>query len=247
MSLLLGFDERVACLEQDAARLCFVAGESLAAPVPSCPGWSGGDLAKHVAEVFTFFSHQLASGDPSERKEPPTYEEGEQADPVEWLDAASAVLVEVLLDLGPDEPCWNWSGVDLDAGWVARRMSLEAAVHRYDGELAAKDPTPVAAGLAVDGIDERLEVYLRSDLAELPRSGLGGPLCLACSDVPASWVIEVTNGRLKVREGTGPAAAVLRGTASQLFLFSWNRVRPEELELTGDPEVAAAWAKLPCA
>jgi uncharacterized protein (TIGR03083 family) len=247
VSLLLGFDERVACIEQDAARLGLVTAESLTSPVPSCPGWSGRDLARHVAEVFTFFSHQLASGDPSQSREPPVYEEGEQADPVEWLDAASAVLVEVLVDLGPDEPCWNWSGVDLDAGWVARRMSLEVAIHRYDGELAANDPNPVAPGLAVDGIDERLEVYLRSDLAELPRGGLGGPLCLACSDVPASWVIEVSGGRLKVREGTGPAAAVLRGSASDLFLFSWNRLSPESLELTGDPAVAAAWAKLPCA
>ena len=39
-------------------------------------------------------------------------------------------------------------------------MALEAAVHRYDAELAHRDPTPVADDLAVDGIDEVLRVML---------------------------------------------------------------------------------------
>ncbi len=246
MTLLLGFEERIGCIVDNSARLCQTASGALELPVPTCPGWTVRQLTEHMAGVFTFFSHQLAVGDPRNRREPPAYDSQECADPVEWLDAASEVLVESLKELGPDEPCWNWSGEDLDSGWVARRMALEVALHRYDGELAVGDPRPVSAFLAVDGIDERLEVFLRSDIEQAPEASLGGPLCLCCEDVAASWVIEAGGGRLKVREGAGPAAAVLRASASQLFLFSWNRVPPDCLQLTGDPAVAAAWADLPC-
>jgi uncharacterized protein (TIGR03083 family) len=242
---LLSFEERVVSIAENSERLCGLADELLEASIPTCPGWSGRQLLEHVAGVFTFFSHQLATGDPERRREPPAYSSEEQSEPVEWLAAAAEVLVESLGDLGPDEPCWNWSGVDLDSGWVARRMALEVAVHRYDGELGVGDPRPVSTLLALDGIDERLEVFLRPELTEAPGASLGGPICLSCEDVSASWVVEAAGGRLKVRECAGPASAVLRGSASQLFLFSWNRIAPESLELTGDPEVARAWSVLP--
>lgn len=239
------FEDRVAAIETEASRLSAAVAERLEAPVPSCPGWSGRDLVGHVARVFTFFAHQLASGDPSAAHEPEPYEASEAADVIEWLDAATGVLVGALGELGPEEPCWNWSGNDLDSGWVARRMSLEVAVHRYDGELTAGEGMPIDTALAVDGIDERLEVHLRTDLPESPGATLGGPLCLCCSDDGAAWVVEVGGGRLRTRRGSGPAAAVLRGSASDLFLFTWNRIGTDHLELTGDRSVVDAWSSLP--
>lgn len=245
MTVLPGFEERVNALEEESARLGLVIAPALAEKVPSCPGWTGRELAEHVAGVLTFWAHQLASGDPTERHVPPSYDSSAASDPVEWLDAATAVLVEALGEMGPDEPCWNWSGVELHSGWVARRMALELAVHRFDGELTVGETTAIASALAVDGIDERLEVHLRTDVPDAPESGLGGPICLSCSDAEAAWVVEVGNGRFRSRHGAGPAAAVLRGPASDLFLFTWNRVGLELLDLTGDRSVAEAWATLP--
>jgi hypothetical protein len=57
--------------------------------------------------------------------------------------------------------------------------------------------------------------------------------------------VEIGMGRLRVREGRGPASACLLGPASHLLLFVWNRIGVEGLELTGDPAVASAWAGLP--
>jgi uncharacterized protein (TIGR03083 family) len=239
------FEERVNAVEDESARLSSVIADVLDAQVPSCPEWSARELAQHVAGVFTFWAHQLASADPTERRDPPGYESIAASDPVAWLDAATGVLVESLSELGPDEPCWNWSGTDLDSGWVARRTALEIAIHRYEGELAARTTTAIATALAVDGIDERLEVHLRADVPECPEVSLGGPICLSCSDVDAAWVVEVGGGRLRTRRKPGPAAAVLRGSASDLFLFSWNRIGTEALELTGERSVAEAWASLP--
>ena len=103
----------------------------------------------------------------------------------------------------------------------------------------------LAVAFAVDGIEERLEVHLRHGLARSPEAGLGGTLCLVCSDVDAAFVVEAGGGRLRWRRGRGPADAALVGTASQLFLFSWNRFPLEALSLTRRQEVVSAWAGLP--
>jgi hypothetical protein len=78
----------------------------------------------------------------------------------------------------------------------------------------------------------------------MPDASLGGPICLACSDTDNAWTVEIGGGKIRVRDGRGPAVAYLSGTASALFLFVWNRVTPDDLELTGDRGVAYAWAKL---
>jgi len=247
MISLPSFEERVAAIDREAGRLVTVISDVLDEPVPTCPGWTGRDLAGHVAAVFGFWAHQLTAGDPAERHEPPRYDGDADtgAEAVEWLDAAAAGLVESLNELGPDEPCWNWSGADLESAWVARRMALEIAVHRYDGELVAGDPTEIERALAVDGIDEKIGVHLESDVPDYRSVSLGGPICLCCSDAEAAWVVEVGNRKLRHRHGAGPAAAVVRGTASDVFLFTWNRVGLDRLELTGDRSVAEAWSLLP--
>src|SRR5436309_8128038 len=40
------------CLASDFARLRAVVPIDLAAPVPSCPGWTVADLTRHVGEVY---------------------------------------------------------------------------------------------------------------------------------------------------------------------------------------------------
>lgn len=241
----LSFGEHLDAITTEADRLAAVTGGILEAKVPSCPDWSVRDLLDHLWHVFTFWHAQVAANDPNEPREPGDRTIPEDEDPGEWLLDAAAHLVAALEIAGAESACWNWSGNDFDTAWVARRMALETAVHRYDGELAAGMSTPVEAGLAADGIDERLFVHLRVDLPEEPEATLGGSLCLACSNVDAAWVVEAGGGSLRVREGRGPASACLSGTASQLFLFCWNRLGVGDVELTGDPAVAAAWASLP--
>jgi uncharacterized protein (TIGR03083 family) len=238
-------DGYTAAIESGAARLASAVSDVLAEPVPSCPEWVGRDLVEHVGGVFAFWREQVLAADPSARHETADRTIPDGASPTEWLESVAASLVSVIEQAGADSPCWNWAGEDLDSGWVARRMALETAVHRYDAELTARDPTPVRSDLAVDGIDERLMVHLRADVPENPSATLGGSLCLACSDADAAWVVEVGQGQLHVRGGRGPASAYVRGNASDLFLFSWNRVGLGQLDLTGDKEVASAWATLP--
>ncbi|MCU1495292.1 MAG: hypothetical protein JWO62_3056 [Acidimicrobiaceae bacterium] len=239
----LAFASYLDVVGEEAERLSDVGSSGLAPSVPTCPDWTVADLIAHVADVYRHWSAQLEAAEPEEAAEvtdsPPS------DDVLATLDHEAAHLLRALERAGPDSPCWNWSGSDLVSGWVARRMAHETAVHRFDGERAYGRGTPVETELAVDGVDERIEVHLVVDVVETPSASLGGSLCMVCTDADAAWVLDVADGRVRWRRGRGPADVVLVGTASELLLFSWNRVELDVLEVTGRREVAAAWRTLP--
>ncbi len=240
----LDYGSHLAALERECDVIIDASGEALDLPVPTCPDWNVSDLVGHLGDVFSFWRTQLETASPEGPAEPASRGVPPGVDMVEWLSAACAKLLSSLAVRDPEDRCWNWSGTELTAEWVCRRMALEAAVHRYDVELSIGSPTPIARDLAVDGIDEWIGVHLATEVPEAPGVSLGGVLCLACADAGAAWTVEVTTGRLRWRDGRGPADAVLVGPASDLYLYCWNRRPLEVLELTGNRAVAAAWSAL---
>src|SRR5690606_4587906 len=74
-----------------------------------------------------------------------------------WVRDGIDGLVEALEATDPDAPMATWAGEQPGSFWP-RRMALEAALHRVDAQLAVGAPTPVATGLALDGIDELFTV-----------------------------------------------------------------------------------------
>ncbi|MGA3215338.1 MAG: maleylpyruvate isomerase family mycothiol-dependent enzyme [Acidimicrobiales bacterium] len=241
----LDYESHQEALRRECELIVDAGGEDLGVPVPTCPEWRLSDLLGHLGDVFSFWRVQLEAGSPEVPTEPGATGVPPGAGLVDWLEGTCADLQGALAERDPEEPCWNWSGADLTAGWVCRRMALEAAVHRYDTELAVSSPTPIARELAIDGIDEWISVHLATDIPEAPDANLGGVLCLACLDDAAAWTVEIAAGRLRWREGRGPADAVLVGPASDLYLYCWNRRSLEALELTGSRDVALAWTSLP--
>jgi len=94
-------------LADEVRRLRVLAGGDLTAPVPTCPGWSVGDLVAHVARGF-----RTVVGKESE---PP------DTTAVTALDQSYAALSAAFAD----RP---------DRFWI-RRMAQEAAIHRFDAEV----------------------------------------------------------------------------------------------------------------
>ncbi len=217
----------------------------LEAHVPTCPEWRLLDLLGHLGDVYGFWRTQLEAASPDGPSEPVSTGAPSGVALLDWFEATCSELQEALASREGGEPCWNWSGAELTAAWVGRRMALETAVHRYDTELSLGSPTPIGRELAIDGIDEWITVHLATDVPEAPEVSLGGVLCLACADDAAAWTVEVAGGRLRWREGRGPADAVLVGPASDLYLYCWNRRSLEALDLTGNRDVAANWTSLP--
>lgn len=241
---MLSFTSHLEAISTEAARLVEVATISGDLDLPYCPGWVTEDLVAHLTGVYRDWVTQLQIGDDSQRSATAAeiYPRAGVAD----LEVAVDDLTSQLARLGKEAPCWNWTGNDLDAGWVARRMALETAIHRVDVESARNSPSEVAPDLALDGIDEKFEVHLHYDLRVNPTATLHGSICFVAKDSTEAWTISVDKGRLRLRYGRGPASVAIVGTASEIFKFVWNRAPLTSFDLTGDAQVARYWRDLPC-
>ena len=137
--------------------------EGLAAPVPTCPGWTVADLIRHMGEVYLHKTLAMRLGDfPGEQDWPA---EVEALPPLDLLDRAYADLVAELTTRDPDSPAPSWYRPEPTVGFWRRRMAQETVIHRLDAELAAQAATgravsPVPDDIAADGVDEVLVRFL---------------------------------------------------------------------------------------
>ncbi|MGH9009009.1 MAG: maleylpyruvate isomerase family mycothiol-dependent enzyme, partial [Acidimicrobiia bacterium] len=112
-----------------------------------------------------------------------------------------------------------------------------------DAESAAgRPPTTVEpAELASDGIDEFLAFLpIRAGRNGIP---LSGSYHFHTTDVPGEWVAAFADGNIEIRREHAKADTAVRGPASDLELFLYNRRNSDGLEIFGDPAHMAAWSK----
>jgi len=149
--------------------------------------------------------------------------------------AASSAELEVALDgAEPAEPVWTWAP-RRDVAFVLRRQVVEAVVHTADLELVLDDLRPIPADVALDAIDEWLEVELPAALPDGPPAG-AHPVVLHAVDADAERTLF---------PGTRPfPIAVLTGNAGDLLLALWRRLGIEILTVDGDPATAGAMLNL---
>jgi uncharacterized protein (TIGR03083 family) len=213
------------------------------APVPTCPDWKVADLCRHQGRVFRWMSFMIENK-VTEYTSPKAIEaEAEQAEPLAWLDEGAAQALAFFRSADPETPVWNWvAGEPAPAAFWYRRLAHETVIHRIDAESAAgRPPTRVEpAELASDGIDEFLDF--------LPiRAGRGGGIPLEGSyhfhttDVPGEWVVAFADGKPEIRREHAKADLAVRGPASDLELFLYNRRDSEGLEIFGDEARMTAW------
>ncbi len=167
----------------------------------------------------------------------PPMPKGEEA--IAAFDDRSGALADALEALPEDFPIWNWFGIEPPIpGFYHRRMAQETAVHRWDAQAAAGTTAPIDTALAVDGIDELLRSFLSFAGAD---AELGGSIHLHATDADSEWLVRREHGKLVATPEHGKADVAVRGTASDLLLFIWNRVPASALDLAGDPAVADHW------
>ncbi|WP_367132880.1 maleylpyruvate isomerase family mycothiol-dependent enzyme [Saccharothrix sp. HUAS TT1] len=242
----MGTDHLAVVEEYSAAFTEAVAG-NLAAPVPTCPGWTVDDLVAHLAEVQAWWtSVVLARGAyPDEEAARRAADTG--PDRVEgWREISAryaAVHREHLRTEGPDAPVWVWwNDAERDtSAALASRQAHEAVVHCWDAQRATGAVKSIPAELAADGVDEFLLRFLHG------REWEGGPavLELAATDTGGRWLLG-TDGSTKPRRlAEGAADVRVSGTAEQLYLLLWRRLALADMvaagsAVTGDAAVAEA-------
>lgn len=217
--------------------------EGLAAPVPTCPGWSVRDVLEHLGYVYRHkveCIRRQAEPQPWPPQPPPA--EWNVDDPVAWLRDS---LADLLAELGahrPQEPAYTWFPPDQTVGFWIRRMALETAVHRVDVQAAYQEVTAVDDEEAVDGVDEILHVMLAGGWSEAPFAdsvaGVGGTVAVRTGD--RAWLVGVHAEAVEVAGpqhadvGPGRVDATVTGEPSEVLLWLWGRRPDASVRLTGD-------------
>jgi uncharacterized protein (TIGR03083 family) len=213
------------------------------APVPTCPEWRVSDLLDHIRKVHTYVAGIVGSRATESPGRPVLTPVPEEEDPVSVFEAGAEHLLATLGAVDLNAEVWNWSaGAPAPVTFWHRRMAHELVIHRVDAESAAGQESPVdPPELAVDGIDEYLDVLLPRLSATGRLAGLEGTFHFHATDVPGEWQVEVAPGGVEVRREHAKAPVAIRGSASELELYLYNRRAVDGLEVFGDAALLDAW------
>jgi uncharacterized protein (TIGR03083 family) len=223
-------DDYLQVIRREGAALLAAAEQAPGAKVRGCPEWDMGDLLWHIATVHNFWASIVdgKTAHPSEYVPPPRPDTA--ALPSFAREQLDDVL-RVLADADPDTEVSTWADSQT-AGWVARRMAHETAVHRWDAEDAAGLDAQIEPVLASDGVDEFLSTFLFDKPVD------AGSVHVHATDTPGEWLVRFGDGAPVVTREHAKGDAALRGPAANLVLALWKRVPLERLEVLGDTSAA---------
>ncbi|HEX4978964.1 MAG TPA: maleylpyruvate isomerase family mycothiol-dependent enzyme [Acidimicrobiales bacterium] len=229
-------DELLDALRRETDAMARLAGEAdPATDVPSCPGWTIQTVINHCGRVHRWAAAIVRDGATDRPEFPPRPPVIDRA----WFEDGARELLDALTQAEPDADAWNHMGQAPKVRFWIRRQAHETAIHRWDVDDAAHPGAaePVETELAIDGIDELLDVIL-------PRAyeggDLGGTVHLHATDSPhGEWLVRTSGGELLVGHDHQKGDAAVRGTASDLLLWLWGRRGLDSaLEVFGDPALA---------
>ena len=236
-------------ISDESARIVDGYEHDRSAAVPWSDRWTVGTVARHVSGT----QHVVAGiirGRPEadfglfEQLDAPPKDSPEF---VGWFRAGTDALLDQLATVPAGDECWCWYPNGRTVGWWARRLALEAVVHRADTDLARGVEFVVAPEIAADGVDEYLDVFV-----DATRSGHGSPsgptVSFQCTDDPGRWWLDLSGtGARVVSRHPLPASTEIRGTACDLLMALWGRtpiVGTPGLEVSGDLAPLARWPEL---
>jgi len=217
-----------------------VADSDMRVPVASCPGWSTYDLVVHLGNVHAWAATIVETGQrAAEQNDKPRAARARNAS--KWYAGKAEDLRDVLREVPPDRPCWNFAfGVGV-AGFWSRRQLHETTIHQVDLDLTRRRQTALSPHLCADGVGEALTVFLHRMHARGFVARLEEPLALTAADIGDTWL--VTPGR----DGGPPSAQTVKpvphsvrdrveGPADVLYRMLWKRTPVDDpaLEVTGD-------------
>lgn len=242
------------CLDSDYRRIREVVPGCLSAGVPTCPGWTVADLTRHVGEVYLHKVECMRAGGKLETPWPPAGIGDEE--PAELLDRAYSALTAEFIARDPADLGGGFYDPDPTVGFWIRRMAQESVIHRIDAELGAgAEVAPVPDDLAVDGVDELLQVFVGwafgkwpEDFAEALKDSPGYTILIqadATQDAQGvSWLVEMAPDRLTVAGGPGQRLpdsvrpdVTVGGAPADVLRWGWNRETPgtaSPLRITGN-------------
>jgi uncharacterized protein (TIGR03083 family) len=214
-------------------------------PVPSCPDWTVTNLVHHLGSLYRWVGAILSAPEgPPPRPSTEGLPTGRAA--VEWWQREYEQLVSLLDKVDADAPAWNWAPQPKRAAFWHRRMTMETAVHRWDAQMAIASGEPIEAAVAVDGVSEVLDTWLPAGRGHTSHTRQG-VVHLQAVDVGQEWFVRLRGSGVALLD-TGTIldtddhhpTAQAAGTASDLLLALYGRVRFDVLDIAGDPTLLDA-------
>ncbi|MEV6396766.1 maleylpyruvate isomerase family mycothiol-dependent enzyme [Streptomyces sp. NPDC051907] len=234
--------ELIKCLVREGQSLAGAAAEAGPdAAVPTCPGWTVRNLLRHTGMVHRWATAFVAEGHTAyhpDGGEPDL--DGEEL--LEWFREGHGLLVAALSEAPADVECWTFMPAPSPLAFWARRQAHETAVHRADAESALDGkPGPLAAGFAVDGLDELLCLFHARPKSRM-RTQTPRVLRVRALDTDDVWTLRLSTEPVQTeRTDEGPADCEVSGTAEQLYLTLWNRLPLTAVSVAGDADLARLW------
>jgi uncharacterized protein (TIGR03083 family) len=238
-------------LEQNRTFSDLVRSADEAKPVPTCPGWSLGQLIRHVgrgdrwaAQIVRDRRDDFLDPRSVEGGKPPPDPEGA----VSWLQGGAQRLVDAVELSGVETSVWTFLG-PRPANWWIRRRLHEVAVHRADAAIALGTDFALEPDIAADAISEWLErvaIQAGRDGAALPLEG-DHTLHLHATDPglgeTGEWTIRIADGGITFTHEHGKGTVALRGGATELLLAILRRasIADTGIEIFGDDTVWQKW------
>lgn len=240
-----------AAFQREREALAEAAENALDLPIPSCPGWTMAALVAHLGGAYAYVARTIESGSGQDIVQeledlslPPDIEAWFRDDSrlesmpptvLPWFRATGDHLADVFRRFPPSAPAWTWWPPQQTAGFWLRRMANETAIHRWDAQSGVGRAEPIESELARDGIDEMFDIYVpRWCRPKSTVEGTGESFRFERSDGEAVWVVTFEGDGMSVTTEPRPADVILRGTASDLLLFLWQRILPDRLQVEGD-------------
>lgn len=229
-----------------------IAGTDLTTPVPSCPGWNVGQLVRHVDGGHRWAAELVRTRATSplpdvSLRDLSAYTDEDPALLGPILTEGAELLSGTLRQAGPDLEMWTPTPHGT-AGFFARRFAHETVIHRADAVLAVGAEFSLDVDIAVDGIDEWLELGslpfhfdIHPQMREL--LGPGRLIGLQATDIGTEWVVDLTGEAISWRRGGDEVAVSVVGAVTDLLLMIYKRRDPVEpdVTVTGDRGLLDFW------
>lgn len=230
-----------------AFRAAIAAAPDLDVAVPTCPDWTLRELAQHLGDGRRRQAAIVAAG-PGAQPPAKTDPKGAPTAPRDcealdaWLAESTELMLDAMREAGPDRGCWTWWGrsqAPRTSGAVARHQVQEIAVHTYDAQLTQGTAQPLPTDVAVEGVDEFLTTVAATTVP--------WPFKPATIDLHTtegrSWRLTLNADGVRCDDlatdlatDAEPGDLVMRGAASDLVLYFYERLPLDSLENTGDTE-----------
>lgn len=242
--------EHLSAIRREAQLLAGTVRTASDRPVPSCPGWTVADLARHAAAAHAWAEATVRTR-ATERVGHDLDAAGEAGELTgdalaEWYLGQVDKLADTFAGVDPGAPVWTFSRIDRTNGFWLRRQAQELLVHRWDAEAAAGTPSALDPELAADGVDEYLTVFVPLVRRRATSEGAGETVHVHRTDGEGEWLVRFVAGstNVEVERAHAKGAVALRGASADLLLYLWRRTGPERLEVLGDRAVLDRWPDL---